>query len=113
MFEPSNPPGNGDRAAEVARVIDDVLRRRRSGESLSDADVEHSHPDLLPELRQRLQNLGLIDAARKRAMAKPASSSPRPFPTESPPATKELLEGLDTDYELLLHLGDGGQGGVH
>ena len=44
-------------------VIDECLRRRATGETLTDDDVIAAHPDLLPELESALHSLALIQSA--------------------------------------------------
>ena len=57
-----------DRAARIARVVEDVSRRRASGEQVDVADVIDQHPALMPELAERLSVLGLIEKAVRLAV---------------------------------------------
>ncbi len=53
------------RLVKIAEVIREVISRRAAGESLSDESIVAQHPDLQPELRQDLQKLRLIRAAKE------------------------------------------------
>ena len=51
------------RSSQTQQVIDECLRRRVAGESVSDDAVIAAHPDLMPELESALQKLSLIQSA--------------------------------------------------
>src|SRR5438132_14271425 len=57
------------RAARIRRVIEECLRARASGRVLTDAQIIEAHPELLPELRQELGLLGLMQRAASTALA--------------------------------------------
>lgn len=63
----SKQSGDDDRAERIRLVVEDRLRRRTDGESLSDELLIESHPDLMPELSIELSKLRLIEAARQQA----------------------------------------------
>jgi len=65
-------PGRGRR---IQQVLDESLRRRAAGEKLSDEDVIARHADLMPELRERLHALKLIENAGRQANGAPNASS--------------------------------------
>lgn len=50
-----------ERLAAAQAVADDCLRRRHSGEEISDADILEAHADLMPELGQALAAIALIN----------------------------------------------------
>ena len=54
--------GKRERTARLRHVVDDCLRRRATGESVSDKSLIDTHPDLLPELAEELRKLRLIEA---------------------------------------------------
>ena len=105
-------PVNEQRLVEIQRLIDEVVARRLGGENPSDADVLSSHPHLLPELQHELENLRLIERARRRATG---SSDPRalaPFVARNAAAThvdRERFPGYELRGEPLR----GGQGAVY
>src|SRR5262245_11201777 len=53
-----------DREAQIRAVVDDALRRRASGEDLTDEAICQQHASLLPELAAQLRKLRLIVQAR-------------------------------------------------
>ncbi len=65
-----NPLVNDE--TRVQEIIDDCLRRRQQGESVSDATIVESHPELALALDKALKRLRLISAARAAAERPPA-----------------------------------------
>jgi len=53
-----------EKSRRVRGVVDDFLKRRAVGETVSQQDLLDSHPELLPELADELRKLALIDEAR-------------------------------------------------
>ncbi len=66
MSSPAQSAATG-RAAEIRRVIDELLARRARGEQVSDEALCQGHPGLLPELAAELRKLRLIERAREQA----------------------------------------------
>ncbi|HUW82703.1 MAG TPA: protein kinase [Phycisphaerae bacterium] len=64
-----------DRTKRLQRVLDDVLRLRAAGEALPDDVVAAEHPDLMPELGERLKALHVIEQAQWRANGNANGSS--------------------------------------
>ncbi|MFO0839130.1 MAG: serine/threonine-protein kinase [Phycisphaerae bacterium] len=60
------------RRARVDAVIADVAARRFSGSTVDDADVIASHPDLVPDLADRLVALARVERARQAPQPTPA-----------------------------------------
>jgi hypothetical protein len=56
-----------DRAERIRLLVENCLRRRAQGESVSDELLIKGHPDLMPELSKELSKLRLIEAARQQA----------------------------------------------
>lgn len=55
-------PETSDRARQVQRVVQEVVRRREAGEELPDEKVLADHPNLLPELGEQLRGLHPVDS---------------------------------------------------
>ncbi len=106
--------GDGERSPEADResrlraVVEECLRRRAAGESVSDQSVLDSHPDLAPELAHELAVLQLLERARSSAGSR--AGGPRldgGYVSDGP-----LPEGLDA-YSLVREVHRGGQGVVY
>ena len=64
----ARPAGESpDRLLRVQKVVDACIERRIGGDALPDEQIIAEHPDLLPELRDELGNLAVIERARRRA----------------------------------------------
>jgi serine/threonine protein kinase len=63
----SKQSGGNDRAKQIRYVVEDCMRRRAEGESVTDELIFKNHPDLMPELSRELSKLRLIEAARQQA----------------------------------------------
>ena len=89
-----------ERLKRIQRVLDECLRRRAAGEALPDETVIHAHRDLLPELRERLTSLRLIEQAGRRA----DDSAPELSPTATlEPETADLSDL--TEDATIAHVG--------
>ncbi len=104
----------GSRLERLHGVLDDVLRRRATGEVLPDQEIIASHPDLLPELVEELGSLPLVE--RLRQMTRSGSDIARHDETrasgggsERPPLPVDEFPG----YEIVAELSHGGQGVVY
>src|SRR5262245_35931583 len=66
MTPQQQPPTRNNRqiAARAREVVIDCLRRRASGEPISDESLLTANPELRPELDNELRKLQIIDAAR-------------------------------------------------
>ncbi len=67
----SSPGYPGDR---LASVMETVIRRRKSGEQLLDVSIVEAHPDLMPQLGQKLYALRMVQDAERRARMDPDGS---------------------------------------
>ncbi|MCH8150166.1 MAG: protein kinase, partial [Planctomycetes bacterium] len=70
---PSTPTGT-DRLRRLAHLVEDVVRRRSGGDSVSDSTVIEAHPDLMPELGDTLRALEHVEEAHVEAKSRTASS---------------------------------------
>jgi len=103
-----------DKRARVAELLEQVAARRLAGDSVPDAELITAHPELAPELAEKLSALHVVELARNRAdgaCADPAgrrgSSGGREAGFPSP-----LLKSL-SGYEVLRRIKGGGQGVVY
>ncbi len=79
----TGPVGDAARLERIQRLVDECLRRRAAGESWPDEAVIGEHPDLMPELGERLRALRLVEEAARRADR----------PDEAAPGEAGALEG--------------------
>lgn len=56
-----------ERLLRVQKVVDACIERRIGGDELSDEQIIAENQELLPELRDELRNLAVIERARRRA----------------------------------------------
>ncbi len=78
---------SGDRVSRIRVALDDFLRRRAVGESLTAADVIARHPELMPELGEALRELPTFT---------PGTSNPAK-PTPAPPTHLFETQVLEPD----------------
>jgi len=90
------------RAVRVRRVIEDCMRRRAAGEAISDDDVASSHADLMPELREELSLLSVIERARRSAQSPSSVDLDAGHTTTNAGDVRRLLDvrGFDVTHEL-------------
>jgi len=108
----SDNPGGLDEASRTVllrQVVDDCLRRRSSGEWVTDENLIAAHPELMPELRQELRKLALVERARRQAVATPASSE---ISQGVEPPAAELPDWFE-GYQTVREIHRGGQGVVY
>ena len=112
------------RAAGARAVVQDVIRRRDQGESVSDATVEAEHAELMPELADELEKARRLEEAHRRADCDPSAPTeewpkpgePRtPSPlTPTPKPDDKLLANISAPgYSILRCIGQGGMGAVY
>ena len=65
--ENADQVGKPERTERLRQVMDDCLRRKAQGESVSEESLIDTHPHLMPELAEELRKLQLIEAGRRRA----------------------------------------------
>ena len=65
-----NTESSQDRASDsdprIAKLVEDVIRRRMAGEDLNDESVIAAHPALMPELGRRLRAFRVAEKAERR-----------------------------------------------
>ncbi|MCH7808940.1 MAG: hypothetical protein IIB60_06925, partial [Planctomycetes bacterium] len=64
--EPPSPQRPSEHGDELSRIVEDVLRRREAGEQVDIQEVIASHPELGPELEEKLRALELVERAQER-----------------------------------------------
>ena len=67
MTKNSSSQPESQREARIARVIEDLTGRRPAGEDVPDEQVIAEHPDLIPQLTEKLEELAGVFEARRRA----------------------------------------------
>lgn len=88
----NNPdPGHEGRGQRILDILDACLQRRTAGESLTDAEIIAEHPELLPELEERLAALRLIERAGRAADGAAG-------PPDSPGEGSSSAMGLPPDH---------------
>ena len=97
------------KSSAIDRVIQEIIRQRNAGVAIDDAAVQAEHPELMPELGERLHFLRGIEAAAEEAQQAKSSSDP-----EGGMGTVTLCKGILQSklpgYELLEVVHSGGQG---
>ncbi|MCP4246992.1 MAG: protein kinase [bacterium] len=101
------------RAAQIVEVVQDVAHRLRQGDDVDPAQIEAEHPELMPELRERLQTLEAIEAAAQRADLADKSGDDGTFDLNADPEELAVLTEALTGYDILERLSGGGQGVVY
>lgn len=109
----SSSAEDAEKAVRIEKIVDDVMRQRSAGIDLDDSAIERQHPDLMPELGQRLRTLRAIEAAARQARQSPSSEAP--IAGENCPFEEDLnfLRSTLTSYDILERVNYGGQGVVY
>lgn len=98
----------------ILGVLEGVVTRRLAGDDVPDEWVIENHPDLMPELRERLDALRATETARRMASDPPASDRAS---TTASGQSKWMPDALERDslvgYELHEIVGRGAMGVVY
>ena len=111
----SNTPREIDRPERVARirqVVEECMRRRIGGESLSDGQLIARHPDLTPELAEELRILAIVEQAERRAAGGNRSSSGSVLPGVGAGQADFAADSFP-GYQVVREIHRGGQGVVY
>ncbi len=101
MDSPKQPP-HKDRPARLNDVVSETMRRRQRGEILSDRQVIDAHPDLAPELEQRLEALRAVEHDHRQSTLETTIAL-------DPLAPNQVIGS----YHIRSRLGQGGFGEVY
>jgi tetratricopeptide (TPR) repeat protein/predicted Ser/Thr protein kinase len=102
---------NSDRTSRIQQIIEDCLSRRAGGEDVSNEQLIDSHPDLMPELRDELRKLALVERAR--AEAAKTARLPEAGSSELDDRFAKPLPDWFPGYDVVRELHRGGQGVVY
>ena len=113
MTTPQRPQNSDptDRTSRIQQIVEDCLSRRGGGEDVSDDQLIDSHPDLMPELRDELRKLALVERAR--AEAAKTARLPEAGSSELDDRFAEPLPDWFPGYDVVRELHRGGQGVVY
>ncbi len=103
--------GDGSKLARIRAVVSETIRRRHRGASLTDDDVLRAYPELVPELREALRKLQLVEAARCAASTSPGASLCEATRTDGRPLLHPVA--APPGYKIIRELHRGGQGIVY
>ncbi len=101
-----------DRRDRITAVVDGVVLRRSGGCALSDQQVIADHPDLMPELAERLRTLGRIEVAQRYAESAERASGSRGSGSAGDTATQIAADAIP-GFELTGKVHRGAQGVVY
>jgi WD40 repeat protein len=99
----SSPLAQARYAARIRKIVEEVMARRASGETVPDSEVVGLHTDLMPELARELGVLAMLERARAGARSRGDSGG------AAPAMSPDAFEG----YRLVREAHRGGQGVVY
>jgi serine/threonine protein kinase len=113
-MESTREEGAADRTALIARLITDIRNARAAGKSVDDDLIISAHPELMPELRQKLQELGKPQIGRTasrtgRSDSIPVDPAATRLPGSDVPTAANVPSVEVPGYNILKELGRGGQ----
>jgi tetratricopeptide (TPR) repeat protein len=94
-----------DRDARIRGVLEDIIRRRENGEVLDERKLRQDHPDLMPELLERVSVLHRLDQAHQTALQSGSGATDSLVATTPPRWPKDSIPG----YALKEQIQRGGQ----
>ena len=103
-----------ERTIRIAQVVDEVVDRRGRGEPIADEQVIAAHPEMMPELGERLADLRVVDAGYADAAldaTAPSSGAAPVFAGE--PAADALVGRRIGRYDVQRLVATGGMGAVY
>ncbi|MCC6361789.1 MAG: serine/threonine protein kinase [Phycisphaerales bacterium] len=106
LQDQTNP---NDRRSAAQGVAREALRRRAAGDRIADAELLATHAELLPELREELKKLALIERAARRTG--PVGSSAGVGLVDVREIT--LAPARFAGYRIVQEIARGGQGAVY
>ncbi len=109
MSEATNQNSSRARLEQLEQLIDAVIERRAAGELLTDEQVIAQHSELLPELGERLRDLGRVHDAACWAAGGAAGLE---LTTEVTAPKETFSQGIP-GYRLIREISRGGQGVVY
>lgn len=92
------------RAAQIRRIVEDVMVRRGRGETVTDESVFATHPELMPDLAKELSLLALLERA-KQSISESSQADGSPI--------EPLAEDAFAGYRVVGEIRRGGQGVVY
>ncbi|MFH0981735.1 MAG: serine/threonine-protein kinase [Planctomycetota bacterium] len=107
--------------ARVARVVEEVIRQRAASDPASDEEVITAHPELMPELGEKLRALHKVELAELRAdgvdaghggVAGESLGPPDGVTTQSADAPSPPSDSF-AGYQIVREIHRGGQGVVY
>jgi tetratricopeptide (TPR) repeat protein len=104
---------DGTRVEQIAKFIEDVIRRRKSGLNVTDEAILHEHPGLMPELGERLRLLRGIQSAARQARQSSSPGDERILPEPALEESRRFLQESLPGYEVFEEVHYGGQGVVY